>query len=188
MNSHSEIIEDAGNNDFFSNPRNEIGNSQTEEQQEFNTRDRVSGTKSSAFTYNPDKPDENIGPIINIGGEATTAKIPDKQSTYQQKNNRETIADSKDEEAIETQSDLIDGTQLGSSSEDAQLTGWSPGDRKMPLGDEDKAGYQPPPTLMKDIKDDDIVARQLQEAASSEQNVLLREKLWKEYEKYKSGL
>ena len=37
-----------------------------------------------------------------------------------------------------------------------------------------------------DPKNDDIVARQLREAAESEKDPVLREKLWKEYEKYKT--
>ena len=36
-----------------------------------------------------------------------------------------------------------------------------------------------------DAKDDDIIARQLREAAMAEQDPLLREKLWAEYERYK---
>jgi hypothetical protein len=35
--------------------------------------------------------------------------------------------------------------------------------------------------------DDDIVARQLREAAMKEQDPELREKLWDEYRKYKQG-
>ena len=38
------------------------------------------------------------------------------------------------------------------------------------------------------VRDDDIVARQLREAASKESDPVLREKLWDEYRKYKSGL
>ena len=37
-------------------------------------------------------------------------------------------------------------------------------------------------------KDDDIVARQLREAAESEKDAELSEKLWQEYKRYKSGL
>ena len=36
--------------------------------------------------------------------------------------------------------------------------------------------------------DDDIVARQLREAAQRETDPVLREKLWDEYRKYKGGL
>ena len=42
------------------------------------------------------------------------------------------------------------------------------------------------PADIPDGKDDDIVARQLREAAESEQDPELREKLWEEYRKYKN--
>jgi hypothetical protein len=42
------------------------------------------------------------------------------------------------------------------------------------------------PPDIPDGKDDDIVARQLREAAESEQDPELREKLWEEYRKYKN--
>ncbi len=49
------------------------------------------------------------------------------------------------------------------------------------------AAYAPPPGIP-DGRDDDIVARQLREAASKESDPVLREKLWEEYRKYKAGL
>ena len=39
-----------------------------------------------------------------------------------------------------------------------------------------------------DAKDDDVVARQLREAAMAETDPELRERLWAEYERYKAGL
>ena len=50
------------------------------------------------------------------------------------------------------------------------------------------AGYEPPKEPLSKERNDDIVARQIQEAASAEQDPALREKLWKEYERYRSGL
>jgi hypothetical protein len=47
-------------------------------------------------------------------------------------------------------------------------------------------GNTAPPPDIPDGKDDDIVARQLREAAESEQDPELREKLWEEYRKYKN--
>ncbi|MAT50654.1 MAG: hypothetical protein CMK32_05670 [Porticoccaceae bacterium] len=43
-----------------------------------------------------------------------------------------------------------------------------------------------PPDL-RDASDDDIVARQIREAAMAETDPVLREKLWDEYRKYKKG-
>jgi hypothetical protein len=48
------------------------------------------------------------------------------------------------------------------------------------------AGRSPPPPDIPDGKDDDIVARQLREAAETEQDPELRKKLWDEYRKYKN--
>ena len=38
-----------------------------------------------------------------------------------------------------------------------------------------------------DARDDDIIARQLREAAMQEEDEELREKLWEEYRRYKKG-
>ena len=43
------------------------------------------------------------------------------------------------------------------------------------------------PDDIPDISDDDIVARQLREAAMNEDDPELREKLWDEYRRYKRG-
>ena len=53
--------------------------------------------------------------------------------------------------------------------------------------------HTPPPgpdrrAMPPDVPDDDIVARQLREAALAEQDPVLREKLWQEYHRYKAGL
>jgi hypothetical protein len=48
-------------------------------------------------------------------------------------------------------------------------------------------GGVPVPPDVADGKDDDIVARQIREAAMSEPDPELREKLWDEYRKYKRG-
>jgi hypothetical protein len=45
----------------------------------------------------------------------------------------------------------------------------------------------PPPPDIPDGSDDDVVARQLREAAQSEPDPELRDKLWDEYRKYKQG-
>jgi hypothetical protein len=45
----------------------------------------------------------------------------------------------------------------------------------------------PVPANIPDGHDDDIVARQIREAAMKEQDSVLREKLWDEYRKYKEG-
>lgn len=52
-------------------------------------------------------------------------------------------------------------------------------------------GSQPPlplPPDQPDARDDDVVARQIREAAMAETDPELREQLWEEYRRYKSGL
>ena len=55
-------------------------------------------------------------------------------------------------------------------------------------GDYQHTAVGPIPADLPDGRDDDIVARQLREAASKESDRVLREKLWDEYRRYKSGL
>jgi hypothetical protein len=43
------------------------------------------------------------------------------------------------------------------------------------------------PEDIPDARDDDVVARQLREAAMNEPDPVLREKLWDEYRRYKGG-
>jgi len=47
-------------------------------------------------------------------------------------------------------------------------------------------GELPPPADIPDGSDDDVVARQIREAALKEKDPKLREKLWQEYRKYKN--
>ena len=46
----------------------------------------------------------------------------------------------------------------------------------------------PLPPDRPDARDDDVVARQLREAAMAETDPVLREQLWEEYRRYKDGL
>jgi len=54
-------------------------------------------------------------------------------------------------------------------------------------GSGDKPAKNAPPPDIADGKDDDIVARQLREAAENEQDPELRDKLWEEYRNYKNS-
>jgi len=62
---------------------------------------------------------------------------------------------------------------------DAGALGGAPGNPETKEGRIEKHGSP---------EDDDIVARQLREAAENEADPVLKEKLWKEYEAYKKGL
>jgi hypothetical protein len=71
----------------------------------------------------------------------------------------------------------------------------TPGQMPNATGDNRQGDYQNSgvsngavPSDISDGSDDDIVARQLREAAMQEQDPVLREKLWDEYRKYKQGV
>ncbi len=53
-------------------------------------------------------------------------------------------------------------------------------------GEHTPEGTYPPPADLPDGSDDDVVARQIREAALNEPDPQLREKLWEEYRKYKN--
>ncbi len=57
---------------------------------------------------------------------------------------------------------------------------------KTTQGDTSKPGGRIPPDIP-DGRDDDVVARQIREAAQAETDPALREKLWEEYRRYKRG-
>jgi hypothetical protein len=101
------------------------------------------------------------------------------------------------------------GEALGTGGEEGGTAGRedTASTARKPQGGASEGGYIPPgsptegtrrrvgtassptpiPPDIPDAHDDDIVARQLREAAENEKDPALREKLWEEYRKYKSG-
>jgi len=81
------------------------------------------------------------------------------------------------------------GSDDGDTSTGGQSTGDSPtgGPGSHPSG-ANRGGSGGVPASVRDGTDDDIVARQLREAAENEKDPELREKLWQEYRDYKAGL
>jgi hypothetical protein len=81
----------------------------------------------------------------------------------------------------ENQQEREDGSatdrEMGSGAESTASDGSSKGDQ----GPTGKSGRRV------DYEDDDIVARQLREAAENETDPELKKKLWKEYEEYKKS-
>ena len=71
-------------------------------------------------------------------------------------------------------------SESGTQAQTGRMPG--PGERQV------EGGPPPEPEDIPDGQDDDIVARQLREAATSEQDPELKEKLWEEYKKYKTGI
>jgi hypothetical protein len=83
---------------------------------------------------------------------------------------------------------------LGSEGQGQQSAGGGPvggpsGRSGAPSGGaEGQAGSSDIPDDVGDGRDDDIVARQLREAAENEKDPELREKLWDEYRTYKNAV
>lgn len=82
--------------------------------------------------------------------------------------------------------DDFDGTATNDSSsqEGKGTTRQAKGQNSYPS---DNTNANTPPDLT-NSKGDDVIARQLREAAQKEKDPVLREKLWDEYRKYKSGI
>ncbi len=74
----------------------------------------------------------------------------------------------------------------GASSKDKAERGASPRAPAMALPG--SRTPNPPAPDLPDARDDDVVARQIREAAMAEPDPELREALWKEYKRYKAGL
>ncbi|MEJ2419826.1 MAG: hypothetical protein P8Y45_23460 [Exilibacterium sp.] len=69
---------------------------------------------------------------------------------------------------------------------DSSGGGYRPDGRSSRPGDYKHSGQAPVPEDIPDGSDDDVVARQIREAAMNEKDPELREKLWEEYRKYKN--
>jgi hypothetical protein len=86
-----------------------------------------------------------------------------------------------------------DGGMGGESGDgDSTIEDGGPADtsgleRPMPQGGAGKEATGSAPEGIPSGDDDDIVARQLREAAETESDPVLREKLWEEYRRYKEG-
>jgi hypothetical protein len=85
-----------------------------------------------------------------------------------------------------------DATQAGDAGEGTRASGGgsgsSAGGGAAPPGSWNQSGHsRSQPEDIPDGSDDDVVARQLREAAEKETDPELKEKLWEEYRKYKQG-
>ena len=87
-------------------------------------------------------------------------------------------------------SETDEGSESGSSEGEGSAGGTIAGPVRRPI----PAAPAPPrkgaegvPDDIPDARDDDIIARQLREAAMQEDDPVLKEKLWEEYRKYKKG-
>lgn len=78
-------------------------------------------------------------------------------------------------------------SSTGSGSGDGQGQGRTGGGGGVGGGAKGGNGSTAAPADIPDGRDDDVVARQLREAATAETDPELREKLWQEYRNYKKG-
>jgi hypothetical protein len=105
----------------------------------------------------------------------------DVESGLEEKSDESEADSSKNEKADKTERDASE-TIKGKRSEAGEDTTELSARDKSRDGAEGSEGH---PKNRFDPKDDDIVARQLREAAEEETDPELRKKLWKEYEQYK---
>jgi len=96
--------------------------------------------------------------------------------------------DSKGEEKTadmaDAEKDEVASTEKGSHAEEGEVDEGAATSEKSSNGGQGSSREQAP---RYDKADDDIVARQLREAAENETDPELKEKLWKEYEEYKKN-
>jgi hypothetical protein len=105
----------------------------------------------------------------------------DVEAGFEEKPNESEEGSGKNQKADKTDGDASE-TVKGTTSEKGEDTTELSARDKSREGVEGSKGH---PKNRFDPKDDDIVARQLREAAEEETDPELRKKLWKEYEQYK---
>ena len=90
-------------------------------------------------------------------------------------------------EAADDESALSGSESESEASDKSQSTADTPNSAKGGMTQQDSTPIftNPAPEGVGDGNDDDVVAKQLREAAMAEQDPIVREKLWDEYRKYK---
>lgn len=150
-------------------------------------RDRETGYGYGASSQDPGR-----------GGAAGTGQSSGQGSGSSQSTGSEGTADegSQDREADGAQTAKGTGGSATGAGEDGTAAtgeGGGSGEGAGPPGGGDGAGQSAgsssrPGKVELDTGDDDIVARQLREAAEKETDPELKKKLWEEYRKYKEGI
>jgi hypothetical protein len=119
--------------------------------------------------------------------EAAAQRLRDKGieiDTDSKAENADSRQDSSEEpKETEKEKNALEAEKEGNSKEAGDDTAMTTKDKSR----EGAEGSQRHPKNRYDSKDDDIVARQLREAAEKESDPELKEKLWKEYEQYKKN-
>ena len=84
------------------------------------------------------------------------------------------------------EADSADASQTESTEDKPPPDKQGSNEPSLPTSDRSKDVVTPPPDDIPSGSDDDVVARQIREAAMKEQDPELREALWEEYRKYKN--
>lgn len=175
-----------GSNDAFSGDKDEMADPDIPEEQtmdEVAALDRKLNASLASF-------DDMLLKEMDAIREGSSKKLQDlaEEAAEAAKRLREKGVDtgssgSESPEQADEQKQKSESDQEAGSSEDtagsetASSGGSSKGGQGPARDDQRRAGYE----------DDDIVARQLREAAENETDPELKEKLWKEYEEYKKS-
>jgi hypothetical protein len=114
-------------------------------------------------------------------------KRADAEAEAAEKRAKAEAAGQKTEDAGQAGAQTAD-TATGGSTDAGRLEGGTPVTAPVEGGPAGPGSDRPAvPPDVGDGKDDDVVARQLREAAMKEKDPAIREKLWEEYREYKKG-
>jgi hypothetical protein len=113
---------------------------------------------------------------VDLDSSSTETSAESEEKKAGEENDAE--AEKTEAEKDESGSEKTKDTEKGEAGEEMASRDTSRGDGEGPTRDEKRYGTG---------EDDDIVARQLREAAENETDPELKEKLWKEYEEYKKN-
>ena len=186
-----------------SGARNAAEDETTEAIQRTNSKEDV-GPQTGAFPVPISPPQSNALPAIKTEQEQTLdldQKLNKSLNTFDGKllkerqilEEQESFTGNGGTQAGATANGALDtGTEVGSVS--GEVPSRSPGVGEKPQSTlqrgssaSQQGGRPSTPPDIPDSHDDDIIARQLREAAKNETDPALREKLWEEYRKYKRG-
>lgn len=109
-------------------------------------------------------------------------------SREQTSEDRKPGSEEKGEEGVrERDADTQDNGRVGSEQEPTESQSYGGDEQQMGSKGAAGKGYSPTEVQPNRSYDDDIVARQIREAAEKETDPELKERLWREYEEYKRG-
>lgn len=121
------------------------------------------------------------------GGAGETGKSGEGEGQGQGETATGDPAEGGTESAADSSENTAESGQQSAGGESRDAAGQSNEQVASAGGSGRNTAKNPPPPDIADGKDDDIVARQLREAAEDEEDPELRDKLWEEYRNYKDS-